>query len=425
MKTKNFNDRIVSDILKLVSIQSFTDDPEGIKKCQKAVEEIATDLGFRTSFHADGKVLVIEPKDAIGKPELGIVVHLDTVPYDEKEWKSNPLGELKDGRIYGRGVVDDKAAIVLAMYAMSKLTKELRPTWQIIVGSSEEGEWTDMQEYLKEELELPQFSITIDGDGVQNGCRGYMDLELTFKRNANSRHITNLEVVGGVNNAVPGKAIAVIDGVAVEAHGKAAHSSIPQIGENALVNLLFILYAPGREFSGLFEIAADLKGNHNARCIGFEDHPEIVNGQNVGFTSVCMTNCYYLEDEIIANLNIRFSPETTKGEIEKAIEKICKKYGCSSAIKSLKMPAYISPETKEIKLLVDAYETVLGKTTESTFAMGCGYNSAFPNCAIFGPRFAIGHDEEDTCHSVDENRSIDDMLTFFKMLCVFIEKYYS
>lgn len=420
---KDFKERIISDILKLVSIKSFTDDREGIMECQTAVCEMATDLGFLCSYHGD--VLLIEPRGKTAKPELGIVVHLDTVPYDEKEWTANPLGEIKDGRIFGRGVIDDKAAIVLAMYAMLEMEKHIKPSWQIIVGSSEEGKWTDMQEYLEEGLELPKFLITIDGDGVQNGCRGYMDLQLTFERGTDTNHMTDLKVVGGANNAVPGKAVAVIDGTIIEAIGKSAHSSIPHIGQNALVNLLYSFFYLDSEFSGLFKLAESLKDNYNARCIGFAEHPEMIDGQNIGYTSVCLTNCYFKKDKIVANLNIRFSPYVTKEEIEIAIKHICTEYLCTAEVKDMKMPAYISPKIKEIQMMLEAYEEVLGKKTESTFAMGCGYNAALPNCAIFGPRFAVEHDEEDTCHAENENRSIEDMLTFYKMLCVFIEKFYS
>lgn len=420
---KDFKERIISDILKLVSIKSFTDDREGIMECQTAVCEMATDLGFLCSYHGD--VLVIEPRGKTESTELGIVVHLDTVPYDEKEWSANPLGEIKDGRIFGRGVIDDKAAIVLAMYAMIEMENEIKPSWQIIVGSSEEGKWTDMKEYLEEGLALPKFLITIDGDGVQNGCRGYMDLELTFGREALSKHLTELKVVGGANNAVPGKAVAIIDDVIIEAVGKAAHSSIPHIGQNALVNLLYSLFYVDSEFPGLFKLAECLKDNYNARCIGFKEHPETMEGQNIGYTSVCMTNCRYMGDEIVANLNVRFSPYVTKGEINNAINNICSEYRCSAEVKDMKMPAYISPNAKEIQMMLEAYEEVLGKKTEATFAMGCGYNAALPNCAIFGPRFAVCDDEEDTCHSEDENRSIEDTQKFYKMLCVFIEKFYS
>ena len=418
-----FKERIISDILKLVSIKSFTDDRKDIMECQTAVCEMASDLGMVCSYHGD--VLVIEPRDRTGSPELGIVVHLDTVPFNEKEWKTNPLGEIKDGRIYGRGVVDDKSAIVLAMYAMIEKSKHIRPSWQIIVGTSEEGKWIDMKEYVESGVELPKFLITIDGDGVQNGCRGYMDLKLTFGRVSDTKHMTDLKVVGGANNAVPGKAVAIVDGTVIEMIGKSAHSSIPHTGQNALVNLLYSMFSTDGEFPGLFKLGECLKDNHNARCVGFKEHPEMIGGQNVGYTSVCMTNCHYNGDEIIVNLNIRFSPYVTKEEIEDAINIICTEYGCTAQVEDMKMPAYISPECKEIQMMLDAYEEVIGKKTEATFALGCGYNAALPNCAIFGPRFAVEHDEEDTCHAEDENRSIDDTLTFFEMLCVFIENFYS
>lgn len=420
---KDFKERIISDILKLVSIKSFTDDRDSIIECQTAVSEMATDMGFLCSYHGD--VLVIEPRNKEDVPEFGIVVHLDTVPYDEKEWTANPLGEIKDGRIFGRGVIDDKAAIILAMYAMLEKAKQIKPSWQIIVGASEEGKWTDMKDYLEEDCILPKFLITIDGDGVQNGCRGYMDLELTFERGTSTKRMTDLKVVGGANNAVPGKAVAVVDGTVIEVIGKAAHSSIPHIGQNALVNLLYSMFYVDFEFQGLFKLAESLKDNYNARCIGFKEHPEMIDGQNIGYTSVCLTNCHYMGDKIIANLNIRFSPYVTNEEIENAINHICSEYQCTGEVKDMKMPAYISPKAKEIQMMLKSYEEVLGKKTEATFAMGCGYNAALPNCAIFGPRFAVEHDEEDTCHSEDENRSIEDILTFYKMLCVFIDKFYS
>ena len=252
-----------------------------------------------------------------------------------------------------------------------------------------------------------------------------MDLELRFERMVQTNHLTDLKVINGANNAVPGKATAVIDGTYIEMTGKSAHSSIPHLGQNALVNLLYTLFFVDSEFPGLFKLAEDLKDNHNASCVGFVKHPEIANGQNIGYTSICMTNCNYMDDTISVNLNIRFSPHVTKGEIDNAIDYIGLKYGCLAKVRDMKLPAYISPKSKEIKMMLEAYEEVLGKKTEATFAMGCGYNAALPNCAIFGPRFAAEHDEKDTCHAEDENRSIEDLYKFYKMLMVFIEKFYS
>ena len=420
---KNFEERIISDILKLVAIKSFTNDRGGILECQAAISEIATELGFICSCHSD--VLVIEPGNKTEKSEFGIIVHLDTVPYDEEEWTANPLGELKGGRVYGRGVIDDKAAIILAMYAMYQMAEKISPSWQIIVGYDEEGSWKDMKQYLNEGRALPEFLITIDGDGVQNGCRGYIDLELTFGRESDTKHLTDLKVINGANNAVPGKAVAAYDEIIYEVTGKPAHSSIPHLGQNALVNLLYSLFYADSEFPGLFKLAEILKDEHNARCVGFKEHPLYMDGQNVGYTSVCMTNCHYKEDKITVNLNFRLSPYVSKGEIDNAIVNISSRYNCFVEVKDMKMPAYISPKSKEIQMMLESYEEVLGKKTEATFAMGCGYNAALPNCAIFGPRFAVDHDEEDTCHAVDENRKVEDLIVFREMLCKFLEKYYS
>jgi hypothetical protein len=75
------------------------------------------------------------------------------------------------------------------------------------------------------------------------------------------------------------------------------------------------------------------------------------------------------------------------------------------------------------EITVEEYEEVMEKSTVSTIAMGVGYNAALPNCAIFGPRYAIGDDEEDTCHSADENRKVEDLFKFLEILKVFVEKF--
>ena len=73
--------------------------------------------------------------------------------------------------------------------------------------------------------------------------------------------------------------------------------------------------------------------------------------------------------------------------------------------------------------MLEAYEQVMGKSTISTIAMGVGYNAALPNCAIFGPRYSLGDDEEDTCHSADENRKVEDLFKFLEILEAFIGKF--
>ena len=55
-----------------------------------------------------------------------LMSHSDTVPIgDEKLWSFPPLsGELRDGKVWGRGACDDKYGIAVALFLM-KLIKEL------------------------------------------------------------------------------------------------------------------------------------------------------------------------------------------------------------------------------------------------------------------------------------------------------------
>lgn len=405
----------VKDILDIVSIQSFTGDAEGIEKCQDYLINLAKNLGFVATKHGDGQVLVIEPKVTCRMPELGIVCHLDTVPFDENEWKHNPLGEVVDGRIYGRGVLDDKAAIIVALNVFKELENKIKPSWQLIIGSAEEASpWCDMKAFLKENPVLPKFMVTIDGDGIQNGCRGYSDVELKFHKHIGDVVLEDLWVHNGVNNMVPNRAFAQIDGRSLEANGRACHSSIPEEGENALIKLVKRLaeYEEVRkEYLEFFEFMEVFNEKNCAETLG------LARG-----SSIAPTNCS-LEDGVIRlTLNCRFGIGTDMQMIEGMFAGIVEKFKCGLSYSEIVLPAYVPEDSKEMQMMCDAYEQVMGKKVVPVIARGTGYNAALPNCAIFGPRFIPEDDEPDTCHAVDENRSIEDLEKFQKMLEIFVEK---
>lgn len=410
---RNFNkETIVKDILDILSIKSFTDDPIGIAKCQQFVTLLATQMGFDVSICGKGKVIVVSPKNLTGILELGIVVHLDTVPFNETDWKYNPLGEISNGRIYGRGVLDDKAAIILTLHTFKHLESYITNSWQIIIGSSEEGTWTDMQYFLEENPILPRFMVTVDGDGIQNGCRGCLNLVLNFKKSSDTYNLEQLYIPCGVQNIVPDKAIAIVNGQKFCATGFSVHSSFPEKGENAFMNLMKQLsdnFNVTSEFPNFFEFMEILQKDNCAKLLGFA--PD---------TSICLTQCNLTLDTISINLNIRLGPVTTKDGLFEALSRIVIDYNCSKKISSLIFPSYVREDSKEIQLMCQAYEKVIGHPTTPNIARGLGYNATLPNCAIFGPRFALEDDEPDTCHGIDENRKIEDLMKFQEILAIFI-----
>ena len=423
--TKKIRKNIIDDILKVVSIQSYTKN--GIKNCQQEIIRIAEKLGFQTKLLGKDKVIIIEPKQATEVPKLGILTHLDTVPFKESEWTYNPLGELNSDRIYGRGVLDDKGPIILALYAFYMLENSIRPSWQIIVGSAEESDWEDMKDYLEEGHTLPKFSITIDGDGIQNGCKGYLDLEVKFQRDSEKTQISELFVPNGVVNIVPEKAIAIINASRISKKGVAAHSSIPQEGENALIELTQHIQNRFEitEFSGFFQMMNILNKSLNGTAIGFPERQMFFDNQFVGYTTVCPTTCLLEEDCLSVNLNIRLSIGTTKADVHQAIEEISSRFNCECHIEKLELPVYVTQHSEEISMLKKAYEFVMNTNAPCTIANGIGYNATIPNCIIFGPRFSAKDDERDTCHAVNENREIDDLFKFFRMLLIFCNNYLS
>lgn len=415
--------QLVSDIMKILSIKSFTHDEKGLRECQNFLIALAAKMDFQSSLHGKNRVLVIEPKNRIGVPELGIVVHTDTVPYDENQWKHNPLGEISNSHIYGRGIVDDKGPIILSMHALYNLRKEIGDSWQIIVGSSEEDEWIDMEEFLKENPVLPKFLVTIDGDGVLNGCRGYADLLLNFKRETNTRHITDFFVPNGMKNTVPAKAYAKIDGNLVLGMGKEVHSSIPEQGRSAITDLakntknnLEQVYL---EYSKMFDFLYELHTVCNESVIGL---PVLTNEFRIG-TSVSATTACMKEETIQINLNVRIGPGRTQADVDTAISYLRSRYGCDVELQKCIMPSYVDPNQKEFLAMCDAYNEVIGRKPIITIAKGLGYNAALPNCAIFGPRFDVQDDSEpDTCHQADESRSLENLFKFYDILKKFLKK---
>jgi succinyl-diaminopimelate desuccinylase len=69
-----------------------------------------------------------------GKPPLSVYAHVDTVPIEEG-WDFDPFaGEIKDGRIYGRGIADMKGTIASLWTALDIMQQHnLEPVWDLNV----------------------------------------------------------------------------------------------------------------------------------------------------------------------------------------------------------------------------------------------------------------------------------------------------
>ena len=84
--------------------------------------DAAARLGL--DFEDHGAALVL----GLGRSpdRLGLLTHADVRPADEAAWKTDPFTLDRDsepGRLLGRGVEDDKAAVAAALYSLKALRR--------------------------------------------------------------------------------------------------------------------------------------------------------------------------------------------------------------------------------------------------------------------------------------------------------------
>ena len=89
-----------------------------VQECLEYTLKLAENLGFRV-HNMDNQLGWAEYGE--GEEMVAVLGHLDVVPEGDG-WTTDPYGgEVRDGRIYGRGTMDDKGPTIAAMYALAAL----------------------------------------------------------------------------------------------------------------------------------------------------------------------------------------------------------------------------------------------------------------------------------------------------------------
>ena len=112
---------ILSRLEELVAIPSVSDDREAVDRALDYMLDLGASMGFRTRAVCGHEVGIIEMGD--GPETIGILGHVDVVPPgDPANWESDPFAmEVREGKAFGRGTIDDKGPMLLCLYAMKAL----------------------------------------------------------------------------------------------------------------------------------------------------------------------------------------------------------------------------------------------------------------------------------------------------------------
>ena len=147
-----------------------------------------------------------------GSPHLVLNGHLDTFPAEVGEpWSIPPYsGELRDGKLYGRGAGDMKGGLAALLFSFIKVAETQHKGTLTFTGTSDEetgGEWGA--------LWLLDNDPSVLGDAVLNGEPSGLTVRIGEKSRVS---------------------------IVLEAEGKAAHGSFAgYVGENAIMKMVKIL----------------------------------------------------------------------------------------------------------------------------------------------------------------------------------------
>lgn len=136
----------------------------GPKQALEEVLKIATELGFHTK-NIDDKIGYAEyGENRADGAYYGVFGHVDVMPLGEG-WNSPPLSlTLREGKLFGRGTLDNKGPILSNLYALYVL-KENGVTFdrpvRIVFGTNEETGFGCVKQYLTKEIP-PTFGWTPD-----------------------------------------------------------------------------------------------------------------------------------------------------------------------------------------------------------------------------------------------------------------------
>ena len=423
---ENNKDEILKDLADFVAIPSISSDKEKVTEALEFALKLGDDMGFRVENCLNGQVGVIEIGE--GEETLGILSHVDVVPAgDLDEWETNPFeAVIKEGRVYGRGTIDDKGMIIASLYAMKAALEygaPLKKKVQLILGTQEEVEWTDMDAYVAN-YKLPDYGFSPDGEyPICNVEKGVADFTIDFDVKdsiCDGLYVTSVDC-GVAMNSVPGKAVATLStGEMVTAVGKSVHSCQPERGENALFILSDMLKEKGvasNKLMNLIEAVTDAFRDVNGTGIGLCSESEYYEGEFVHRNAFSPTIFNAKDGVATVNINNRFPYGARKEEIYAGIKGFADKH--DGVIKFYdSMPAvFVSKERPFLEVLADAYEEVSGLKNEFTLAYGGSYAKAMPNVVSWGPLFP---GEEDTCHEANEYIDINSMMDSAKIFALSI-----
>lgn len=388
----------------------------GVQQALTGAIAIAKRMGFATYLDPAGYYGYAETGE--GSEMMGVLGHLDVVPADDEEnWNTPPFVMTeKDGRIYGRGVTDDKGPMLASLYGLkllldtgAKLNKRVR----FIFCTDEESLWRGVKQYMQEQ-EHPSFGFTPDADfPLLFAEKGLVEYTLRAKEEQ------SVTLSGGTAlNAVAASAQTphsaaleeamkalgyeyAVSGDALVAKGRAVHAMDADKGVNAIVRLCQALRKAGVD-GAMLRFITEACANAFAEPV-FGNIADEYSGRltcNLGLAD-------FKPGEQTLGIDIRFPVSYKKEDITALLEKAAGKYGFTVEEFDYLRPIHIDLDTPLVRALLKAYRDVSGDTkTQPISTGGATFARSMDNIVAFGAQMPGVPTSE---HEANEFAVIEDL----------------
>ncbi|MFA5527324.1 MAG: dipeptidase PepV [Peptostreptococcales bacterium] len=448
---EKYKDRIIKDLQGLIKIRSVDGERkegrpfgDGVHEALMYMLDKGKELGLTTK-NIDNYAGHIEIGE--GEEIVGVLVHLDIVA-EGSGWDMDPFGgEIIDGKLFGRGAVDNKGPAIVSLYALKTIVDagiKLHRRVRLILGTNEEtAEWGGINYYIQKE-EMPHMAFVPDGEfPVIQGEKGILIFDLVKKIGLSTETGIKLKSIEGGNapNMVPDFCKAVLiakdyrpimdaieqfnkerdysikykmqgKGIQISAAGVSAHGSTPEKGINAIS--IMIQFLGKLTFDN--DSIQDFIKFYNDK-IGMDIH-----GERIG--------CYFKDDisgELIFNLgqikvdektigmtvNIRAPLHTDMEDIYAGIRSVIDEHSFGIIKKHYQGPIYLESDHPVIKALMKVYQKHTQDYESKPKVIGGGtYARAIENAVAFGPRLVDGPSVE---HQKNEYIEIEHLMTLFRI----------
>lgn len=203
-------DRSIAELSKLVAQPSISAQNIGLKECAQLVAGMLKARGFKSIImDTEGAPVVFAERKGKSGKTLLFYNHYDVQPPEPLElWESPPFAPaIREGKLYGRGVSDDKGHIVARLHAIDALLDvegELPCNIKFIIEGEEETSSVHLHDFIKQNIPLLKADACIwEFGGVDHrdmpmqylGLRGICYVELSVRT-------ADIDVHSGVGGSI-------------------------------------------------------------------------------------------------------------------------------------------------------------------------------------------------------------------------------